>query len=247
MKNLLQLIVLFAVLISATGCTPRETWDYVDMGVFTRGGMSAVPSLYATAIEEDNGVKVLVKDYERMEPHEIYEALQSNEELRKAIRDAEVITFDIAFDWFDRASSFYLSGFCKGGDGQDCLRESVQAIKDDWMGIIDEIAALRAGEPVLLRVVIIGDWFYDWQFIERMTSEEKSTLMAYYREANDFIEQDASQRGIVIVRAFPEPYFYEQYPPAEYLTPNSLWFTEQGSKVIVEEMRKAGYEFIVLK
>jgi hypothetical protein len=239
--------ILIALLLSAAGCASRETWDYVDMGVFTRGGMSAVPAHYAAFMEEDNGVTVVIQDFERMEPHEIYENLLGNEELRKAIKGAEVITFDFAFDWFDRAGSFYLSGFCKGDDNQDCLRESVQGAIDDWTGIVEEISAIRAGTPVLLRIIVVGDWFYDWEFIDPMTPEEKSTLIAFYREVNDFIEQDAARRGIVVVRAFPEPYFYEQYPPVEYLTPGAVHFSEQGSRVIADELRKAGYEFVLLK
>jgi hypothetical protein len=235
MKNLFRFTILIALLLSAAGCASRETWDYVDLGVFARGGMSAIPSQYAEVMEVDNNVKVIVQDYERMEPHEIYENLQSNAELRQAIKDAEVITFDIALDWFDRATSFYLSGFCKGGDGRDCLRESVQATRDDWNGIIEEIAVIRASEPVLLRVIVIGDWFYDWEFIEPMTPEEKATLIAYYRELNEFIEQDAARRGIVVVRAFPEPYFNEQYPPVSYLEPKGLHFSPQGNRVIVDE------------
>ena len=92
MKNLFRMIVLFALLLTLSNCAPRETWDYVVMGVFIRSEVSAFPSHYAVALETDNNVKVVVHELERGEPHEIHEQLKSNEDLRLAIKEAEVIT-----------------------------------------------------------------------------------------------------------------------------------------------------------
>jgi len=251
MKNLFRLTMLFAMLFGLSACGSRETWDYVVMGVHIRSKVSYTGDQYATALREDNNVEVIVHEQERWEPREIHEHLRADDELRLAIQDAEVIIFDFAFDWLDDASRLYLDGNCGGDDGQECLRESVQIARDDWVGIMDQLIEIRAGTPVILRVVIHGDWFYNWYNWDRYWSatspEEKQTLNNYYLEGQSFVQEDAARRGVVIVRAFPEPYFNEGNPPREYLLSNGIHLSEQDSQVIVEEMRKPGYEFAVLK
>lgn len=246
-SSVVSVLLLGALILSACA---QEKWEYVSIGGDFTYAMRWNET-YAAYIEEDLNVDVTLTDvsfHSRKALSDMLKQLQTDQEFRSLVENAEVVTISVPTEsYLGGAQGRYMSGMCGGDDGQDCLRESVQNIKDDWTGIIDEIAALRAGAPVLLRVVIIGDWFYDWEFSDPMTPEEKETLIKYYREVNDFIEQDAARRGIVTVRAFPEPYFYEQYPPVEYLTPRAVHFYEQGSQVIADELRKAGYEFVALK
>src|SRR3989304_5341960 len=100
-----------------------QTWDYEVMGVFVRSLTSSVPQQYSDFIEQDQSVNVVVHEWDRWEPRDIVENLRANEQLRQAIAQAEVITYDFAFDWQDMPQTLFVAGFCGGSDGQDCLRE----------------------------------------------------------------------------------------------------------------------------
>jgi len=223
-----------------------QTWDYEVMGVFVRSLTSSVPQQYSDFIEQDQSVNVVVHEWDRWEPRDIVENLRANEQLRQAIAQAEVITYDFAFDWQDMPQTLFVAGFCGGSDGQDCLREGLQEAQQDWSDILDLIAELRGESPVLLRILIQGDWFYDWKFMDNMTPEQKGILVEYYRQFQAFALQDARSRGIPIVLAFPEPYFNETYPPLDYLQSDEIHFSEAGSLVIAQQLRETGYEFTTL-
>jgi|SRR3990170_3428146 len=230
-----------------TASPTLETWDYVVMGVFVRSAISHVPSEYADYIERDQGVRIVLNEWERWEAEDILMNLRINEDLRTAIREAEVITFDYSIDWVDIPETLYRNGLCGGPDNQDCLREGVQQAEQDWLGIIDLIIDLHTGSPVLLRTVLMGDWFYDWQYIGPMTAEQKQVLLSYYHEFQAFMEGDAASRGIPVIRIFPEPYFNDENPPAEYLQSDGIHLSEQGSIVVAEQLRALGYQFATIE
>ena len=244
-----HLIAGAAFLLLSAACSASaasQTWDYEVMGVFVRSLTSSVPQQYSDFIEQDQSVNVVVHEWDRWEPRDIVENLRTNEQLRQAIVEAEVITYDFAFDWQDQPQTLFVAGFCGASDGQDCLREGLQQAKQDWSDILDLIAELRADSPVLLRILIQGDWFYDWKFMDNMTPEQKDTLVEYYRQFQAFALQDARSRGIPIVLAFPEPYFNETYPPLDYLQLDEIHFSEAGSLIIAQQLREPGYEFTTL-
>jgi hypothetical protein len=226
---------------------PVVSWDYVVMGVFTRNATSDIPARYRSYIEKDQSVEVILHEQERWEPKDMVDNLQNNEELRLAIEEAEVITFDYSIDWINLPEGKYRSGICHGEDNQDCLREAVQKAKGDWNGIVDLITDLRAGTPVLIRVFLMGDWFYDWAYIGDLTPEKKEVLLKYYHELQEFLEDDAEKRGIPVIRVFPEPYFNETNPPTEYQQSDGIHYSEEGSQIIADNLRELGYEFVILK
>ncbi|MFH1183842.1 MAG: hypothetical protein V1755_02240 [Chloroflexota bacterium] len=249
-KSIACLALVLGVLAAACGSPPvTETWDYVAMGVFTReaGGISTVPSQYAAHIEKDKGVTVALHNQERMEPEDIAENLQTNEELRQLVREAEVITFDFSLEWINFPEGLFRSGMCKGADNQDCLRTGVQEAKDDWSAIVSQITELRAGKPIVIRVLLMGDWWLDWRFAKG-SPENDAVIGEYYRELESFLEADAARRGIPVVRAFPEPYFNESPPPSGYFGGiGGVHYSDEGSAVLAGLLRGLGYEPVVLK
>ena len=222
-----------------------QAWNYEVMGVHARSFVSDTAQRYAGFIEQDQSVDVSLHEWERWEPGEIVENLRTNEDLRQAIAEAEVITYDFAFDWQNRSQNLYLTGLCGGGDNQDCLREDLQQAQQDWSAILELIAELRAGSPVLLRVLLHGDWFFEYPFWSP-TPEQKGVMSDYYHQLQTFAQEDARRRGVPVVLVFPEPFFNDTTPPPGYLQSDGIRLTEEGSRVVAELLRETGYEFEVL-
>lgn len=250
MQILFRLIVMSALLIGITACVPRETWDYLPVGVMTRSEMSYIPEQYAAYIEQEMGVEVIIHKQERWEPYQILEHMQTDETLRELVRNAEIITFDFHLEFLNTPEGLYTSQLCGGEDNQDCLREALQKEKEVFNALFDQLAELRGGTPVLLRVFIIDDHYYQFRLPgmrEPLVKPEEAALMKiYYHEFQKFVEEEGQKRGIVIVRALPDPYFQGSKPPGEWLD-GIGHYTEQGSRIITDELIKFGLEFQVLK
>lgn len=268
MQTLFRLMILMAILLSA--CSPEptpvpptatsvpptatstpepETWDYLVMGVMSRASMSEIPEQFAAYIEQKMGVKVVIHEQERWEPYEILENMRTNEGLRELVRNAEIITFDFHLEFLNVPESLYASKICGGEDNQDCLREALEKEKENVIAILELLTELRAGLPVLLRVFIVDDHYYQWVMpgVGLLGKPEVSTVMkVYYHDLQKFVEEEGKRREIVIVRALPDPYFQESKPPHEWLD-GLGHYTEQGSRVITDELIKYGLEFQVLK
>ena len=223
-----------------------QTWDYEVMGVHLRSVTSYAPQQYADFIEQDQSVDVAVHEWDRWEPDEILENLRTNEDLRQAIAEAEVITYDFAWDWQNLPQTLFVADLCGGSDGQDCLREGLQQAKRDWSDILNLITELHSESPFLLRILLHGDWIYDWKYMDNMTPEQKAVLVNWYQQFQTFALEDARSRGVPIVLAFPEPLFNEANPPLGYLRSDEMHFSEEGSLVIAQLLRETGYEFTTL-
>lgn len=249
MKTLIRLTILVAMLFSLSACAPRETWDYLVMGVMTREATSDIPEQFAAYIEQEADVKVVIHEQERWEPYQILENMRTNRELRELVKNAEIITFDFHLEFLNVPEGLYSGKICGGEDNQDCIREAMQEEQEIFTAIIDLLTELRAGSPVLLRVFIIDDHYYQFElagFGAMAKPETVEVMKMYYHEFQKFVEEECQKRGIVVVRALPDPYFQESTPPSEWLD-GLGHYTEQGSRVITDELIKYGLEFEVLK
>jgi hypothetical protein len=111
-------------------------WDYVAIGDPVANGFV---EFYAEHIEADLGVEVRVHNWCRSSQSSrvLLYLLRNDEKLRRDIREAEVVTFDVnAYD-FASAENAYRHGKCGGPDNQDCLREVVASLKADFVVIAD--------------------------------------------------------------------------------------------------------------
>lgn len=250
MKNSLRLIVLLALLLTLPACARREKWDYLVMGVMSRAETSDIPEQFSAHIEEELGVEVVIHEQERWEPKEILENMRTNEELRELVTSAEIITFDFHLEFLNAPEAKYTSKICGGDDNQDCLREALAKEKENAIAIMDLLAELRAGSPVLLRVFIIDDHLFQFTLPGMPTPlvkpETAVVMKTYYHDLQKFVEEECRSRGIIMVRALPDPYFQDSQPPAEWLD-GLGHYTESGSQVITDELVKSGLELTELK
>ena len=241
-------VLILGIVLAVTSCGPRETWDYVTLGDSLQA-RSLIAEEYLKFVENDQHVDVILNPLAESgtPPSYLLTKLQLNPDVREAVANAEIITFNFSTGWADLPERSYLRGECGGADNQDCLREAVIKAKGEWTAIADEITALKNGKPTLIRMFSAGTWPYDGFYKDSITLEQKADMLLYYIEVRDFVEQDAILRGIQVVRIFAGQYYDDEPPPVEYFQSDGLHLSEKGSKIVAEALRDLGYEFVVLK
>ena len=247
MKKFAFLFLLAVFLLSA--CGPEESWDYVVIGDNVQL-LSTIVSQYAAHIERDQGVEIVIFDAsEKSTPASwMLRNMEYHDEFRAAIESAEVITINWPLASVDLLESNFIKGECGGADNQDCLREGYAKAKDDWAGMLNAIASLRNGSPTIVRILVVGDWVNETDFYGKKLSREQIEIFnSYLHDMQNFIIADADERGIPIQMVFPEMYFNDETPPADFFQSEGVRLTDSASKVIADGLRELGYETIVLK
>jgi hypothetical protein len=241
MKSLFRIIFITALIVGVSSCSSREAWDFVTLGDSFLA-RSSIPEQYAEFIEEDMGADVVLheKSVNGQEPAKLLANLQNDEELRQLTREAEVIVFDFSPGWADSAELKYLLGNCEGDDNQQCLREALESAKADWMKMADLLAELTTGKSVILHTFIFGDWPYNGYYKDKLTPEQRTTLLGYFHEFQEFQKADALARGMFVHHVFPPE--MSDPPPAKYFQSDGLHLSDEGSLFVSSMMRNAGYK-----
>ena len=246
MKKAASVLVMTFLL---TSCGPKATWDYVVIGDNLQL-LSTVINRYAAYIERDQRVEIVVHDYSARShsASSILRYMKYDDEFREAIASAEVITLNWHVASADLPESNFIKGECGGIDNQECLREGYAKIKEDWSDMLDIIASLRNGAPTLVRIMVVGDWANETGFYGKQLSNEQIQIFnSYFVDMQNFIIADADAREIPILLVFPDPYFNDEIPPAEYFLPDGIHLSDLGSKLIADGLRELGYEPVILK
>src|SRR5918995_3782342 len=135
-------LALFVVLLvfAAQGTTlaAPTSWEYVALGDSLATGYGAfvkgyVPR-YEAYVETDTGVAVTRTNLARngWTSSQLLSALSSDPTFRSAIREAEIVTWNIGGKDLRAARTSYKKGTCGGADNQACLRASVSTLKSNW-------------------------------------------------------------------------------------------------------------------
>lgn len=229
---------------SPTPTAEMPEWDYVAMGESITFGMTA---RYAEMLEQDLGVKIDLHDWQVPGDHSssLLERLRTNEQLRRDLREAEVITFDIPLAVVAgpmQRFEFGDPGACGGVDNQDCLREAFATYMADTDGIIAEIVSLRSPSEALIRTQDT------WQLKVRETQESGSfeIFNGCWREANAHVIEVATSYDIPVARvydAFMGEDGIEDPRDQGLLQPDGIHPTSEGSTLIAELFRELGYEY----
>ncbi|HEY44853.1 MAG TPA: hypothetical protein G4O11_12810 [Anaerolineae bacterium] len=219
-------------------------WDYVAMGESITMGMTA---RYAEMLEQDLGVKIDLHDWQIPgdRSSSLLERLRTNEQLRRDLREAQVITFDIPLgvlagpmQTFERGDP----GACGGVDNQDCLREAFATYMADTDEIIAEIVSLRSPSEALIRMQDT------WQIKVGETQESGSfeIFNGYWREANAHVVEVATSYDIPVARvydAFMGEGGMENPRDQGLLQSDGIHPTLEGSTLVAELFRELGYEY----
>lgn len=242
MRSLFRIILFTALIAGVSACAPRETIELVVIG--NAFGSNTIPQLYEAAVAEDMNAKV--NTYSWMKPAALprtyLEDFRSNTELRQAIKNADVILLAFSPSWGNTSDNMFFNDLCGGADNLDCQRKTTAKAKRDWIGIINAIADLREDQPVVLRVLVWGDWLYPAYYGDKITTEEIAILAPYFHKYQDL---QASTPGIQTALVFPQA--YEELLSMGYFQEDGLHFSDAGSAAVVELVRELGYEPAVIE
>lgn len=244
--GLVPMLILLSTLIGCSSAATREgPWDYLALGdSFTR--RAQWPELYAGLVQEDLGIEVILHMEAKngQKTSELLDRMRSDEELRKLIAGAEIITINWSPGGLDRPEVSFLSDNCGGEDNQICLRQAVESLKAEWDEVLDEISALRNSQQTIIRTVTYGTWPYKGFYGNRVSDKEMTVMLDYFFAMNDYIAETAAARGILVAevgKAF-EGQDLQGTTPSEYLQPDRLHLSNEGSMVVAALLRDLGYD-----
>jgi lysophospholipase L1-like esterase len=214
--------------ITTTTVAPNY-WNYVALGDSLAAGTGAshegYVDRYAAYLENDTGARVSITNLGRngQTSSELLYALRNDPSWRRAVGEADVLTVNIGINDLGHAAEAYEGRACGGTDNQDCLREAVQTVEDNWNAIVAELLGLRSTTSTIIRSAGLG-------YTPRFGTEE--VFKPYLDEVNGRIEKTASKNGI--------PYI-EAHLDSGHLSQDGLHPNDEGYEVIAEQLRKLGY------
>ncbi len=202
------------------------SWDYVALGDSLAAGVGAERGYvdrYAAHLRNDTGARVRVSNLgvSGQTSPELLAALREDESVRRAIEGAEVVTFNIGLNDLGRAGAAYEEGTCGGEDGEECLREAVDALKDNWDAIATELLELRSTRNTIIRTPGLG-----------YSPRAGEGLEHYVSEVNRHIASTARSKAVP----------YVEIPAGEVgMSPDGVHPNDAGYASIADRLRGLGF------
>jgi lysophospholipase L1-like esterase len=202
------------------------SWDYVALGDSLAAGVGAERGYvdrYAAHLRNDTGARVRVSNFgvSGQTSSELLDALRGDESMRRAIEGAEVVTFNIGINDLGRAGAAYEEGTCGGEDGEECLREAVEAVKDNWDAIATELLGLRSTGDTIIRTPGLG-----------YTPQAEEKLEHYVSEVNRHIASTTRSKAVP----------YVEIPAGEiFMSPDGVHPNDAGYATIADRLRSLGF------
>jgi lysophospholipase L1-like esterase len=202
------------------------SWDYVALGDSLAAGVGAhrgYVDRYADYISTDTGASVRVVNLGQsgQTSSQLLDALRNDQSMRRNLRGAEIITFNIGINDLGRAGEDYASGSCGGKDNRRCLRTAVERVEGNWDAIVSELLMLRSTDEAVVRTAGIG-----------YTPRVEEVFKPYLDEVDRHIATTAAEKEIPCA----QPYLDE-----EHINPDGVHPNDTGYKVIADRLRSLGY------
>src|ERR687898_3131757 len=255
-RRLLRLILVVVLLVGASREPPLPapaSWDYVALGDSLATGFGAftgyVPR-YEAHIETDTGVAVTRTNLGRngWTSSQLLSALRSDPTFRSAIREAEIVTWNIGGNDLRAARNSYKKGTCGGRDNQDCLRASVATLKTNWTAITAEVLELRSTENTMVRTMDIYNPYVrtdiasdTWKNDDGMNDFQ--VFKKYLDKVNRHIAATSYTARVPyapVYLAFNGTFGDEDPKSKGYLSFDGLHPNNTGHRVIAGELQKLG-------
>jgi lysophospholipase L1-like esterase len=228
------------------GCTKNKPWRYVALGDSTPDGYGVDKSYvdyYGEFIEEDLDVQVEIHNFSQsgQTTGTLLKKLRDNEELRKAIREAKVITIWTGWNDLAKPLSQYREETCGGKDNLDCIRDAVAKINANVDAILDEILSLTNPQDTLIRVADVGipfinTWTYQGWF--------ETLQVPCYEVWRDHLVDACQDRGITVVYTYHILNGPNGDEKLEGIYQNDgIHFNAKGHRLIATLHREAGYTY----
>jgi lysophospholipase L1-like esterase len=178
--------------------------DSLAVGVGATAGNGYV-ARYKAALESDTGATVNLdnRGVSGSSSSQLFSAVQSDANLRTALQNAQVITFDIGGIDLLAARATYKQNTtsCGGADNQNCLRTAVANFKTNWNGIIAALHSLNAAANT--RTIDIYNPFVNVDksadtFPNDGGLNDFEVFKIYLDQTNDHIRTTAQANGIAL-------------------------------------------------
>jgi lysophospholipase L1-like esterase len=201
-----------------------DTWDYVSLGDSLAAGVGARQGYvdrYAEYLREDTGARVELTNLgvSGQTSPQLLRTLRNDPSTRRALRGAEVVTYNIGINDLGQASGSYDAGTCGGAQGERCLHATVGELDENWDAITEEILSLSPDETII-RTVGLG-----------YTPQAGRVIEPYLKQVNRNIAASADESGI--------PYA-EVSLGEKGLGPDGLHPDESGYEEIADELDELG-------
>ena len=226
------------------GCTNR-TWDYVALGDSTPDGYGVERSYvdyYAEFIEEDLDVRVEIHNFSMsgQTTTSLLNRLRTNDELRSALQDAEVITIWTGWNDLGEPLSQYRDGTCGGEDNLDCIQDAVEMLNRNIDAILDEILAVTSPQETLIRIADVGIPFVSTWKHQGWFETLQRPCYEVWRER---LIRAAEQRGIAVVYT----YYVLNGPNGDQkmegiFQEDGIHLNEEGHRLVARLHREVGYD-----
>jgi lysophospholipase L1-like esterase len=202
------------------------SWDYVALGDSLAAGVGAERGYvdrYAAHLRNDTGARIRVTNLgvSGQTSSELLDALRGDESMRRVIEEAEVVTFNIGINDLGHAGAAYEEGTCGGEDGEECLREAVEAVKANWDAITSELLGLRSTGDTIIRTPGLG-----------YTPRAQDDLQHYVSEVNRHIASTTRSKAVP----------YVEIPAGEIgMSPDGVHPNDAGYATIADRLRGLGF------
>jgi lysophospholipase L1-like esterase len=202
------------------------SWDYVALGDSLAAGVGAERGYvdrYAAHLRNDTGARIRVTNLgvSGQTSSELLDALRGDESMRRVIEEAEVVTFNIGINDLGHAGAAYEEGTCGGEDGEECLREAVEAVKGNWGAIATELLGLRSTGDTIIRTPGLG-----------YTPRAEDDLQHYVSEVNRHIASTTRSKAVP----------YVEIPAGEIgMSPDGVHPNDAGYATIADRLRGLGF------
>ena len=257
-RRLLKLILVVVLLVGAsqgTTLAAPTSWEYVALGDSVATGYGAfvkgyVPR-YEAYVETDTGVAVTRTNLgqNKWTSSQLLLALRSDPTFRRAIREAEIVTWNIGGNDLRAARTSYKNGTCGGVDNQNCLRASVATLKTNWTAISAEVLELRSTSNTIVRTMDIYNPYVrtdiasdTWQNDGGMNDFQ--VFQKHLDRVNRHIAATSYTQGVPyapVHLAFNGTLGDEDPRSKGYLSFDGLHPNDTGHRIIAGELRMLGY------
>jgi lysophospholipase L1-like esterase len=209
---------------AATGAS--DSWDYVALGDSLAAGIGArrgYVDRYASYVRADTGVRLDVVNLGQsgQTSTQLLHALREDTSMRRALRGADVITFNIGINDLGHAGEAYANGTCGREKDEECLRAAVDEFEENWDAIIAELSSLRSTDDTIIRTAGIG-----------YTPRVDGVFEPYLEEVNRYVATTAASNSI----PYAQPTLGKRY-----ISPDGVHPNDRGYEIIADRLRALGY------
>ena len=200
----------------ATTPDEADTWNYVALGDSLAEGVGArrgYVDMYADHLRQATGARVELTNLgiSGQTSPQLLRALRNDTSTRRALRGAEVVTYNIGINDLGQARGSYEAGTCGGAQGERCLHAAVAELDETWDAITEEILSLSPTNETIIRTVGLGYTPHAGRAIEPYLKQINRNIATSADESNiPYAEVNLGDKGLGPDGLHPDESGYEE-------------------------------------